>query len=127
MNTEFNLEDLKSIVRKIESRKHLWSSSDIRKESSPMIIAMLNSERCVPTIDEGSEINCIDAAFAEKCSLQQVPTRCSAKGAENNSMIVTGQTLDSIFLKIPHNDNLVWWSLSKCVVVKNLGVDIRSP
>ena len=39
-------------------------------------------------------------------------------------MIVTGQTLDSIFLKIPHNDTLVWWSLSNCVVVKNLGVDI---
>ena len=39
-------------------------------------------------------------------------------------MVVTGQTLHDVILKIPHNKSSIHWNLSKCVVVENLGVDI---
>ena len=80
------------LVRKIENianRKHLWSADSVRKESSPKVSAHLKSKPCTPTIDEGSEINCIDATFATEANLPQVPTSCSAKAAGNTAMAVT--------------------------------------
>ena len=125
--TESRISDMTELVRKIkkiEKRKHLWSSNNVRKESSPMVSALLNTVTCTPTIDEGSEINCIDAAFAAKCSLRQVSTSCSATAAGDNAMTVTGQTLDNVILHIPNVETPVKWNLFKCVVVKNLGVDV---
>ena len=117
-------DDLAKKIRKMERRRHLWSADSVRKECSPMITALLNSQNCTPTIDEGSEINCIDSAFANRCNLPQVPTECSAKAAGNTTMMVTGQTRDNIVLNIPSQESLIKWDLAKCVVVENLGVDI---
>ena len=59
-------DELMNKIRRIEKRRHLWSADNVRKESSPMISARLNLEKCTPTIDEGSVVNCIDTAFAKK-------------------------------------------------------------
>ena len=115
---------LTHIIRRIEKRKHLWSADNVRKESSPMISAKLNSEKCTPTIDEGSEVNCIDTAFAKKCKVLGVPTQCSARAAGNTAMMVSGQTQNNVVLEIPNRDSLVTWDLSRCIIVDNLGVDI---
>ena len=85
-------------IKKIEnvaSRRHLWSSTSVRKESSPMIFAELTSRPCTPTIDDGSEINCIDTDFAARNNLKIGPTYCSAKAAGNTAMVVSGQTLEN--------------------------------
>ena len=66
---ESHISDIQTLIRKvqnIEKRKYLWSKDSVRKESSPMVSALLNNVACTPTIDEGSEINCIDADFARK-------------------------------------------------------------
>ena len=89
-----------------------------------MVSALLNNVACTPTIDEGSEINCIDAEFARKCNIHQVPTNCSATVAWSMAMTVTGQTFNNIILTIPQNNADVRWNLSKCAVVNNLGVDV---
>ena len=111
-------------VKNIEKRRHLWSKDSVRKESSPMVSGFINTTACTPTIDEGSEINCIDAAFAVKCNIDQVPTNCSATAAGNLSMTVTGQTLKNVIVTIPKDETMIKWDLSKCVVVDNLGVDV---
>ena len=111
-------------VQKIEERKHLWSSISVRKERSPMVTAFLDAIVCTPTIDEGSEINCVDKAFAEKANITLTPTNCTAMAAGSNSMIVIGQTKGNVTLKIPHNSSSISWDLGKCVVVDNLGVNI---
>ena len=70
--TESHFSETDDLVRKIQNiakRKHLWSVHSVRKECSPMVSAQLKSETCTPTIDEGSEINCIDANFATKSNL----------------------------------------------------------
>ena len=69
-----------------------------------MVQASLNGLTCMPTIDEGSEINCIDAAFAVKCNIDQVPTNCSATAAGKLNMTVTGQTLNNIVITIPKDE-----------------------
>ena len=102
-NTGSHFSDMKELVRKIErleTRKHLWSENNVRKECSPIVSGLLTTVPCTPTIDEGSEINCVDAAFAAKCNLSQVPTNCSANAAGNTAMVVTGQTADDIILTI---------------------------
>ena len=124
---ESHFSDVDNLIRKvrnIEKRKHLWSKDSVRKESSPMVSALLNGRPCTPTIDEGSEINCIDADFASKCNLNQVPTNCSATAAGSLAMTVTGQTLNNIILTISQEDTQVEWDLAKCAIVANLGVDI---
>ena len=124
---ESHFSDEIEFIKKIEnvaSRQHLWSSTSVRKESSPMIYAELNSQPCTPTIDEGSEINCIDTVFAARNNLKTGPTGCSAKAAGNTAMVVSGQTLESVVLKIPHKSSSITWDLSKCVVIEDLGVDI---
>ena len=89
-----------------------------------MVSALLNGVPCTPTIDEGSEINCIDADFALKCNLNQVPTNCSATAAGSLAMTITGQTLNNIILTISQEDTQVKWDLAKCAVVANLGVEV---
>ena len=124
---ESHISDIQTLIRKvqnIEKRKYLWSKDSVRKESSPMVSALLNNVACTPTIDEGSEINCIDADFARKCNIHQVPTNCSATAAGSMAMTVTGQTLNNIILTIPLDNADVRWDLSKCAVVNNLGVDV---
>ena len=124
---ESHFSETDDLVRKIQNiakRKYLWSVNSVRKECSPMVSAQLKSETCTPTIDEGSEINCIDDKFATKSNLLQVPTTCSAKAAGNTAMVITGQTLHDVILKIPYEESSISWNLAKCVVVENLGVDI---
>ena len=122
--SHFSDTDLVRKIRNIENRRHLWSADSVRKECSPMVNALLKSEICTPTIDEGSEINCIDSVFAKKVNLYEVPTACSATAAGNTAMVVTGQTRDNVVLHIPHSSSSIVWDLSKCVVVENLGVDV---
>ena len=89
-----------------------------------MVSGVLATVPCTPIIDEGSEISCIDAAFAARCNLSQVPTTCSANASGNTAMAVTGQTADDVILTIPQQTAEVRWNLSKCIIVNNLGVDI---
>ena len=125
--TESPFSDITDLVRKIENiekRRYLWSENNIRRKCSPMVSARLNTQPCTPTIDEGSEINCVDSAFAMKCKIAQIPTVCSAKAAGNGTMKLTGQTMDNVVLIIDQPSTLIKWDLSKCVIVENLGVDI---
>ena len=110
-------------VQKLQERKHLWSRDGVRKECSPMVASFLNNTACTPTIDEGSEINCVDKAFAKKANVPLASTNCTATAAGSATMAVVGQSRDDIVLKIPHESSIVW-NLRKCVIVDNLGVDI---
>ena len=73
VNPESPASEESEFIRKIEnvaSRRHLWSPNSVRKEYSPMICAEINAQPCTPTIDEGSEINCIDSEFASRNNIK---------------------------------------------------------
>ena len=124
IESPFSDTDLIMKIEKLQDRRHLWSTKSVRKERSPMVNAFLNNTVCTPTIDEGSEINCVDEAFAKKADIDLVPTACSATAAGSTAMKVIGQSRNDVLLRIPNESSKVLWDLGKCVIVENLGVDI---
>ena len=116
--------NLTSAVHRLEERMMQWSQTCVRKEKSPMVSAIVNNKELYATIDEGSEINCIDEGFAVTNNLKFVPTSCKAMAAGSNSMKLAGQTVLSVFIDVQGAAQPIKWNLGKMVVVANLGVDI---
>merc|ERR1711888_112450 len=60
-------EKVSALVSAVGNLQHRWSASrenGIRKEKSPMVPVFVNGRFSLATIDEGSEINCMDEGFA---------------------------------------------------------------
>ena len=112
-----------SKIQKLESRKSTWINTGVRKSKSPCILAKLEDSPVYTTIDEGSEINCMDEGFAMKNKVKFVPTICKATAAGSTTMDLAGQTHNPISINIPHNNPIIL-NLGKMIIVKNLGVDI---
>ena len=110
-------------VRKLEERKRRWLQDKVRKEHSPKVKAFVNDIQINPVIDEGSELNCLSEAFAVKNKIEFSPTPCSASSADSTCMKIMGQTVQDLVVS-PLHTNIVLWDLGKCVVVKNLSVDM---
>ena len=117
-------ERLSTQTRKLEARKSIWANAGIRKAKSPCILATLGPVPVYVTIDEGSEVNCMDESFAMKNTITFVPTTCKATAAGCSTMTLAGQTKDNIILNITHNKRVATVHVGKMIIVKNLGVDI---
>ena len=76
------------------------------------------------TVDEGSEINCLDEGFASKNGIKFERTDCKATAAGSTVMKLSGQTYNDITVTIRHKGKPIVWKLGRLVVVKNLGVDL---
>ena len=90
------------------------------------VLALFNGEKLVINIDEGSELNCVDANFMHKNNLQIVPTNTGAKIAGRFSMQIEGQTGNDVLLDVLTQEGTARINLGICLVVKNLGVEILS-
>ena len=117
-----SISSLAAAVYKLESR-HLQSNT-VRKKKSPVISVTTNNRPALATIDEGSEINCLDEGFATRLNIIFVPTACKATAAGSSRMKLVGQTLNDVILYPQGTTDTVCWNLGKAVVVTNLGVDI---
>ena len=110
-------------IRNLETRKAFWINAGVRKSKSPCILAHIASSPVYATIDEGSEINCIDEAFAIKHKIYFVPTTCKATAAGSSAMALAGQTQQNIEIKIAQKKPINL-HLGKMIVVKNLGAEV---
>ena len=95
-----------------------------KKASSPKILVTKENRRLVLLIDEGSEINCLDAAFAKKHGVRLENSNNSAKAAGNKSLSITGQTVDDLLVDTLFRSTHVSINLGKATVIRNLGVDM---
>ena len=75
------------------------------------------------TIDEGSEINCLDYGFASKNKIPFVPTQCVAIAAVSSSICLAVETKDVVSAQDMHTAEPIELDFGKMVIVKNLGVD----
>ena len=123
-STIYDEQKLGLLIRKLEMRRPAWLNTGVRKSKSPCILAELGKVRVYATIDEGSEINCIDEGFAVKNALKYVPTSCKATAAGCNVMSLAGQTETDISLRIGYSKKFITLRLGRMIVVKNLGVEI---
>ena len=60
--------EMKSLILKVQklaTRQHTWSSNGVRKANSPCLPVLIENTETHATVDEGSEINCIDEGFAK--------------------------------------------------------------
>ena len=121
--TEDSVSDLILKVQKLETRQHIWSTNGVRKAKSPCVPAILENVDVHVTVDEGSEINCLDEGFAARNNIQFCPTGCKATAAGSVAMRLAGQTSNDINISIKHSGQPIIWNLGRMVVVKNLGVD----
>ena len=115
---------METAVNKLQERHLAWNQNGVRKEKSPMVFVTVNNKPSVATIDEGSEINCLDEGFATRTGLEFVPTACTATAAGSNKMKLAGQTIENVGMKVEGASKSISWELGKMVVVRNLGVDI---
>ena len=108
---------LQAAVRRLANRRNV-KYGEIRHEKSPMVPVVVNNNPTVVTIDEGSEINCVDEHFAIKSKIRFVPTKCKAYAAGTSEMKLTGQTLEDVILHVQGVDTNVSWNLGKAIIVK---------
>ena len=113
-----------SAINNLQARRNSWIQNGVRKEKSPMVAITIKDKPSIATIDEGSEINCLDESFAHRFNIKFVPTNCQATAAGSNDMTLAGQALDDVSMEVRGSKQPLFWNLHKMVVVKNLGVDI---
>ena len=113
-----------SAVRKLDERRGSGQNTNIRKEKSPTVPVLMNDAILLATVDEGSEINCMDEKFALKNNIKFIPTSCTATAAGSTTMKLAGQTFEDTVLSVQGSEFPIKWDLGKVVVVTNLGVDV---
>ena len=111
-------------ILKLQERKSNWLDTGVRKSKSPCLAVTLNNRPTFATIDEGSEINCLDYGFATRNGIKFSPTDCVATAAGSTAMNLSGETIDGISISISDSKTPIILTLGKMVVVRNLGVDI---
>ena len=89
-----------SAVKKLEERWSQNQKNKIRKETSPTVPVLLNEVLSLATVDEGSEINCLDEKFALRNKVKFIPTNCTAVAAGSTSMKLAGQSLEDVVLRV---------------------------
>ena len=108
----------------VQNGKNSWNVDGLRKSSSPKILVSLFGLLALATIDEGSEINCIDERLAVEAKLKFKKTNCRANGAGSHDMKLAGQTEDDILLRVCYNGGKeVTLNVGKMVIVKDLGAN----
>ena len=68
-------------------------------------------------------MNCLNEDFAIRNKIEFSLTLFSASSADSTGLQVMGQTVED-FVISPVHTNTVLWDLGKCVIVKNLSVDL---
>ena len=89
-----------------------------------MVSVTVQNRPALATIDEGSEINCLDEVFALRSNIVFISITCKALADGKSEMKLVGQTLNNVKLFLQNTDKPLVWNSGKSVVESNLGVDI---
>ena len=95
-----------------------------RKAGSPRILVTFNNKRVIILVDEGAEINCIDADFAIKNNIRFENTAQTAKSAGNKDLSIIGQAVDDVYVDTLFQSTHVSINLGRATIIKNLGSDM---
>ena len=100
------------------------SNKNLRKEYSPQLRTSIGTIVADSTIDEGSELNCIDSSIAAQCHIKYKPVDMNAMAAGSNVMKLLGVVVDDIQVNVFNTSPPVILTLKNAVVIKNLGSNI---
>ena len=103
MSTSVSDENMKELIYKVMKlghRRDKWKDLGVRKSKSPSLQLILGVVAALATIDEGSEINCLDYAFATRNKITFVPTQYVAIAAGSSKISLAGETCDSVSAQV---------------------------
>ena len=100
--SDVKINKLETVVLALQQRREYWNSVGVRKSKSPCLPVLVNDATAYATIDEGSEINCMDYQFAVKNNIVFVPTKCTALAAGSNEMKLAGESQRMISVSVLH-------------------------
>ena len=95
-----------------------------RKAASPRILVTFNNKRVTLLVDEGAEINCIDADFAIKNNIRLESSSQTAKSAGNKDLVILGQAVDDVYVDTLFQSSHVSINLGRATIIKNLGAEM---
>ena len=127
MSTSVSDENMKELIYKVMKlghRRDKWKDLGVRKSKSPSLQLILGVVAALATIDEGSEINCLDYEFATRNKITFVPTQYVVIAAGSSKISLAGETCDSVSAQVKDAKEPTTLIFGKMVVVKNLGVNI---
>ena len=89
---------------------------------SPSLLVTIHGHKIPATIDEGSELNCINYNLTKKCSLEITGTENKARAADSSRLRLVGQLKKPLLLVAePHGTPI---RLKHVVVVENLNASL---
>ena len=94
------------------------------RTGSPKMHVTLQGVKTVMLIDEGSEMECMDAAFSKKIGVRQKSTNRSATAAGNTDLTILGESEDEIIVDTKFQSTHIPLNLGRVTIVDNLGVDL---
>ena len=94
------------------------------RTGSPKMHVTLQGVKTVMLIDEGSEMECMDAAFSKKIGVRQKPSNRSATAAGNTDLTILGESEDEIIVDTKFQSTHIPLNLGRVTIVDNLGVDL---
>ena len=94
------------------------------RTGSPKMHVTLQGVKTVMLIDEGSEMECMDAAFSKKIGVRQKSTNRSATAAGNTDLTILGESEDEIIVDTKFQSTHIPLNLGRVTIIDNLGVDL---
>ena len=92
-----------------------------KNKSLPII---WNNEQLIMIIDEGAEVNCVDAAVVKRVGCQIFPTHQSASAAGKSKLNIFGTLPDNTISRSVFENVSVPINIGDALVVQDLGVDL---
>ena len=96
----------------------------VRKEYSPQLRTKIGGVNCDVTIDEGSELSCIDAGSAAKYNIKYSSVKLNAMAAGSNVMKILGVVDNGLELNVCDTKTSTVLVLKDVIVVRNLGSNV---
>ena len=95
-----------------------------RKAKSPKILVTISGDKVPLHIDEGSELDCMDAAFAEKKKIRLIPSSRTATAAGNSNLTVLGESEHDVVVDTLFQSQHVSINLGRVTIIKDLGASM---
>ena len=95
-----------------------------KKAKSPRILVTIRGTKIAMLVDEGAELNCIDADFANRYNIKIIPSSQSATAAGNKDLTILSETEHDLVVDTLFQSTHVPINLGKVTVISNLGADL---
>ena len=119
VGVEEDINKIEAVVSTIKSK-----ITSFRRENSPTLHCLINSQHVICIIDEGSVINCCSLSFAKKANIPIKNVSCAAVGANKSPMNVVGIAKYDVSATVLGTDTPCKIKIATLIIINDLGADV---